>query len=211
MAIAMSTGSSAVRQASGNDGSVTPLGERDGLDLAIFRRYEKTRGRVINQVQSPDLIAGVIIESLQVFPDDRGFFLELARLGCTGIAKTMVPDERRRIQISTTVTYPGTIKAIHYHYEQTDLWAAVSGMLQVFLCDLRRGSATFGLINTVYVGRLQPWEILIPPGVAHGYKVLGIEVAQLLYLTDRYYNPNDEGRLPFDHPEIAYDWETQHR
>src|ERR1043166_8356456 len=146
---------------------IIPLGTRNGIELAIARRTTKTLGKVIAKIDSPDLIDGVRIESLQVYPDDRGFFTELARLG-KGLAAKMIPDDSRKIQISLTLTYPGTIKAIHYHSEQTDLWAPVSGMLQVFLYDLRRNSPTFGAINTMFVGRFQPWEILIPPGVAHG-------------------------------------------
>jgi len=190
---------------------ITVLGARNGLELAIKRRSERSLGKIIARADSADLIAGVIIEPLQVHPDDRGFLVELARLGSCGIAAQMMADGKGQIQVSTTLTYPGTIKAIHYHYEQTDLWAPIAGMLQVFLYDLRRGSSTFGLINTLYVGLLQSWEILIPPGVAHGYKVLGTLPAQLVYLTDRYYNPADEGRLPYDHPEVAYDWEIQHK
>jgi dTDP-4-dehydrorhamnose 3,5-epimerase len=191
--------------------SITLVGERDGLQLAIKHNSSRGLGKIISRPDSPDLIDGVLIESLQVHPDDRGYFAELARLGSQGIAAHMVADGRRQIQISTTLTYPGTIKAIHYHYEQTDLWAPIAGMLQVFLFDMRPSSKTFGLINTLYVGQLRPWEILIPPGVGHGYKVLGTQPAQLVYFTDRYYNPKDEGRLAYDHPEIGYDWETQHK
>jgi hypothetical protein len=75
---------------------------------------------------------------MQVHPDDRGFFMELARPGADGIASKMLPDGQRQIQISGTLAYPGTIKAIHFHYHQTDLWVPISGMIQVFLCDLRR-------------------------------------------------------------------------
>src|SRR6266478_5656947 len=85
------------------------------------------------------------------------------------------------------------------------------GWFKFFLYDLRRHSKTFGLINTIYAGQFCPWEILIPPGVGHGYKALGVEPIQLLYLTDRHYNPADELRLPYNDPNIAYDWETQHK
>jgi dTDP-4-dehydrorhamnose 3,5-epimerase len=187
---------------------IVPLGTKNGIEMAIRCRTEKTLGKIIAKADSPDLIDGVRIEPLQIFPDDRGFFTELARLG-KGLAAGMVPDNLRNIQVSFTLTYPGTIKAIHYHSEQTDLWAPVSGMLQVFLCDLRRHSKTFGAINTLYVGRFRPWEILIPPGVGHGYKALGIEPINLLYFTDRHYNPADELRLTYNDPNIAYDWETQ--
>jgi len=189
---------------------VVPLGTRNGIEMAIARRSTRTLGKIISRPNSPDLIDGVAIEPLLVYPDDRGFFTELARLG-KGLAANMVPDDARKIQVSLTLTYPGTIKAIHYHSEQTDLWVPVSGMVQAFLYDLRRHSKTFGTINTIFAGRFQPWEILIPPGVAHGYKALGIEPIQLVYLTDRHYNPADELRLPYNHPDIAYDWETQHK
>jgi dTDP-4-dehydrorhamnose 3,5-epimerase len=187
---------------------IVPLGTKNGIELAIRGRTERTLGKIIAKADSPDLIDGVGIEPLQVYPDDRGFFTELARLG-KGLASGMVPDGTRNIQVSFTLTYPGTIKAIHYHSEQTDLWAPVAGMLQIFLCDLRRHSKTFGLINTLYVGRFRPWEVLIPPGVGHGYKALGIEPINLLYFTDRHYNPADELRLAYNDPNIGYDWETQ--
>jgi dTDP-4-dehydrorhamnose 3,5-epimerase len=192
------------------DESVVPLGTKNGVEMAILRRAERTLGKIIAKPDSPDLIDGVRIEPLLVHPDDRGFFMELARLG-KGLATNMVPDDARKIQVSFTLTYPGTIKAIHYHAEQTDLWAPLSGMVQVFLYDLRRHSKTFGSINTIYAGRFRPWEILIPPGVGHGYKALGVEPIQLLYFTDRHYNPADELRIPYNDPDISYDWETQHK
>ena len=190
--------------------AIVPLGTPNGIEMAILPRDSKTLGKIIAKPDSADLIDGVQIAPLVIHADDRGFFTELARLG-TGLAARMVPDGVRGIQVSLTLTYPGTVKAIHYHSVQTDLWAPVSGMVQVFLYDLRVQSRTFSAINTIYSGRFQPWEILIPPGVAHGYKALGVEPIQLIYFTDRHYNPADELRLPYDHPGIAYDWETQHK
>lgn len=197
---------------SGPAGSdVTPIGSSHGLNLAILRRHEKTIGSVITRPDAESLIHGVRIERLAVYVDDRGSFAEVARLGAPGLAERMVPDAKHQIQISSTLTYPGAIKAIHYHWRQTDLWIPVAGMLQVFLYDLRLDSPTFGRINTVFTGVLQPWELLIPPGIGHGYKVLGPEPARLLYMTDHFYDPEDEGRIAFNHPDIAYDWETQHK
>ncbi|HME12795.1 MAG TPA: dTDP-4-dehydrorhamnose 3,5-epimerase family protein [Candidatus Acidoferrum sp.] len=189
---------------------IVSLGTKNGIAMAILARSEKTLGKIIFKADSPDLIDGVKIEALQVHPDDRGFFMEVGRLG-KGLAANMTPEGARQIQVSFTLTYPGTIKAIHYHSEQTDLWTPVSGMVQVFLYDLRRDSKTFGAINTIYAGRFRPWQILIPPGVGHGYKALGVEPIQLLYFTDRHYNPADELRIAYNDPSIAYDWEIQHK
>ncbi len=171
---------------------VQRIGRKNGLELAVPSRERKGIGDVI-------------------YPDDRGYFCELARLGAAGIAERMLPGGGASVQISATQTYPQTIKAIHYHFEQTDLWMPISGMFQVILCDLRNSSATFGKVNTLYVGNLRPWAILIPPGVGHGYKIVGNDPGVLVYITNRFYNPEDEGRLPYDHPGIAYDWETQHK
>jgi dTDP-4-dehydrorhamnose 3,5-epimerase len=192
------------------DARIVSLGTKNGIAMAILPRAEKTLGKIILKPDSPDLIEGVQIEPLAVHPDDRGFFMEVGRLG-KGLAAKMTPEGARQIQVSFTLTYPGTIKAIHYHAEQTDLWTPVGGMVQVFLYDLRRNSKTFGTINTIYVGRFRPWQILIPPGVGHGYKALGIEPIQLLYFTDRHYNPADELRIAYNDPNIAYDWEIQHK
>src|SRR5882762_11834871 len=100
---------------------IVPLGTRNGIEMAIARRTAKTLGKIIAKPNAPDLIEGLLIEPLQIYPDDRGFFCELARLG-KGLASQMVSDEQRKIQVSLTMTYTGTIKAIHYHAEKTDLW-----------------------------------------------------------------------------------------
>jgi dTDP-4-dehydrorhamnose 3,5-epimerase len=113
--------------------------------------------------------------------------------------------------VSAALSYPGTIKAFHFHLKQTDCWAPVAGMFQVALVDLRPESRTFGLRNTMYVGALRPWQILIPPGVGHGYKVIGAEPAILVYATDKFYDPADEGRIAYNDPGIHYDWELQHK
>jgi dTDP-4-dehydrorhamnose 3,5-epimerase len=167
---------------------------------------EKGLGAVINLPESPDLIDGVRIEPYTLWPDDRGYFLEVARLG-----QGMVAGYPANTQVSAALGYPGIIKAFHYHVHQTDCWIPALGMLQVGLADLRKDSRTYGARNTIYIGVIRPWRVLIPPGVAHGYKVLGTAPAMLVYLTDHFYDPADEGRLSYNDPRINYDWEIQYK
>ena len=176
------------------------------LDLAL-PLCEKGLGKLIGAPDSPHLIAGVCMAPLAVYPDDRGYFLELQRFG-RGLAAQFPAAST---QVSAAMNYAGAIKAFHYHLHQTDCWNPVKGLLQVALVDLRVGSPTFGARNTIYSGPLKPWQILIPPGVAHGYKVIGRDDSMLVYLTDRFYNPEDEGRIPYDDASINYDWETQRK
>ena len=176
------------------------------LRLAV-PECQKGLGAMIGSPTSKDLIDGVRVQPVTVHPDDRGYFLEIQRLG-QGLAAGFALETT---QISAAMNYAGTIKAFHYHLHQTDCWMPVKGVLQVALADLRSGSRTFGVRNTLYVGPLRPWQLLIPPGVAHGYKVIGQEDGMLVYLTDRFYDPQDEGRIPYNDPSINYDWETQRK
>lgn len=147
------------------------------------------------------------MQPFDVWPDDRGYFLEVTRVK-QGLAADFAPAET---QVSAALSYPGTIKAFHFHRRQTDLWVPAQGMFQVVLVDLRPESATYGKKNTLYVGALKPWQVLIPPGVGHGYKVIGEESAMLVYVTNRLYDPRDEGRIAYNDPAICYDWELQHK
>ncbi|MBZ5620156.1 MAG: dTDP-4-dehydrorhamnose 3,5-epimerase family protein [Acidobacteriia bacterium] len=183
-----------------------PVASLGDLRLVV-PECDKGIGAVIFSADSPHLIAGVRVQPLPLHPDDRGYFLEVHRLG-QGLAADF---PAATCQISAALSFPGTVKAFHYHLHQTDCWTPVRGMFQVALVDLRMGSPTFGRRNTMYVGTLRPWQVLIPPGVGHGYKVIGSDDALLVYMTDRFYNPQDEGRIPYNDLSIHYDWETQHK
>jgi len=164
-------------------------------------------GKLIRSVDAADLIQGVKLKPYDLWPDDRGYFLEVVRMK-QGLAQDF-PTEST--QVSAALSYPGTIKAFHYHRYQTDLWVPMAGMFQAALVDLRPASPTFGVKNTIYLGALRPWQLLIPPGVGHGYKVIGEAPGVLVYVTNRFYDPQDEGRFAHNDPSIQYDWEIQHK
>jgi dTDP-4-dehydrorhamnose 3,5-epimerase len=174
-------------------------------DEVELPQCERGIGIVIAQPDSGQLVHGVRVAPVVLWPDDRGHFLEVQRIGC-GLAGDFPPSST---QVSATVTYPGVVKAFHYHLHQHDCWTVVKGMLQVALVDLRRHSPTFRRRNTLYIGAMRPWQVLIPPGVAHGYKVIAPEPAVLVYVTSRFYDPADEHRIPFDDQALSYDWTTQ--
>ena len=164
-------------------------------------------GDVIVSPASPALIEGVEIRPFALWSDDRGYFLEAMRAGCGAVADFPLSS----LQVSATLTYPGTIKAFHFHKHQSDCWIPSLGALQVALVDLRPRSPTFGARNTFYVGVLRPWQIVIPPGVGHGYKALGNDPSMLIYVTSRFYDAGDEGRIAYDDPRLNYDWTVQHK
>ncbi len=145
------------------------------------------------------MIEGVVLKELETFNDDRGFFRELIR---------STDDSFREGfgQWSHSLMFDGVIKAWHFHRIQTDWWYIVSGVLRVGLCDLREESGTYKKTMDFLMGDLQPARVLkIPPGIAHGCKTVQGPV-HLFYLTSHVYNPDDEIRMPYNDPQIDFDW-----
>ncbi len=151
------------------------------------------------------MINGVSVKTLKKYCDDRGFFTEVIKFGEETFHEVK--------QTSYTETHPGVIKAFHWHKKQWDMWFVIKGMAQVVLHDLREDSETKGQTQVICSGVDNPVLISIPPGVAHGYRVLGNEKVGLFYHTSEAYNPAepDEERIDFDDPKIGFDWVTQNR
>ena len=118
----------------------------DPLEIAT-PECEKGLGQVILTPDSKDLIPGVRIHPYPLWPDDRGYFLEVLRVG-QGLAAEFPAQST---QVSAALSYSGSIKAFHFHRHQTDCWVPVQGMFQVALVDLRKHGPSFGARNTMYV------------------------------------------------------------
>jgi len=145
------------------------------------------------------MIEGVEIKDLVTHTDERGFFREVIRATDEVFAEGFG-------QWSHSLMFDGVIKAWHFHHVQTDWWYVCGGVLRVGLCDMRPDSRTYETTMDFLMGDLQPARIVkIPPGVAHGCKTTQGPV-NLLYVTSHVYDPDDEMRLPFDDPDIAFDW-----
>ncbi len=145
------------------------------------------------------MIDGVEIKELVTHSDERGFFRELIRVTDPFFKEGFA-------QWSHTVTHTGAAKAWHIHLKQIDWWYVAMGSVKAALVDMREGSPTKGQLMEILLGDLYGPKVLkIPPGVAHGYRVLQGPM-HLFYITSRTYDASDEGRIPHDDPSIGYDW-----
>ncbi len=63
------------------------------------------------------------------------------------------------------------------------------------------------------MGEENPIMLLIPKGVAHGYRVFRKKPATIIYFTTESYYPEypDENRIPWDDSTIGFSWDTQNR
>ena len=162
-------------------------------------------GDIISSPESPLLLDGVRIETGLPGQEDLGWIQDAFRKrpGCFG------PATERTTEVAATVSHTGVIKAFHFQLAQDDLCAPIRGTFQLALADLRPHSPTFGRKNTLYLGEHAPWRVLIPPGVAYGYRVVSPEWGVLVRATESDCQPSALGCLPHDHPGLAYDWSAE--
>ena len=146
-------------------------------------------------------IEGVEIVELKRFNDDGGAMTELGRLD-DGAVQGLKGFTAR--QVNYSVMEPLAIKAFHLHTRQTDVWyVPPSDKLLLVLADVRKGSATEGLVMRFVLGDGNSRLVRIPPGVAHGCKNLRTAApTAIIYFVDVQFSTDaqcDEGRIPWDH------------
>ncbi len=136
--------------------------------------------------------AGVSVPRL--FDDDR------ARRACDVFGFTEDGTVQMAGDINISWAYPGRVVAWHRHQKQTDHWFVIKGYLKVGLMDDERQ------VKWIYLGENDRRVLSIPPGVWHGYMVLGSEEAILMYyITSKYDEKHpDEERLSVE--ESGIDW-----
>jgi dTDP-4-dehydrorhamnose 3,5-epimerase len=149
---------------------------------------------------APSRIHGVQVKSLRVVPDERGWLMEILR-----------GDDRELFsrfgQVYVSATYPGVVKAWHYHRRQTDNFACVAGMIKLVLIDTREDSPTRNLVNEFFLGVQSPLLVQVPNMVYHGWKCIGPEPSLVINVPDEPYNRADPDEQRLDpHGTLAYDW-----
>lgn len=156
------------------------------------------------------MIEGVKILELKTFSDERGFFREMIRFSELGI------DAK---QISHAHRGTGVANGWHIHQHHSEIFYVSLGVMRLVLKDCRNGETVlveypysgdvvnrvnFGKSSTpneymeIILGEFDPKVIVVPNGVAHGYKILSgecdiIYAATATYETSRH----DEGRIPY--------------
>jgi dTDP-4-dehydrorhamnose 3,5-epimerase len=146
------------------------------------------------------MIEGVKTKALRVLPDERGRLMEMLRA-----------DDDLYLgfgQVYVSTTYPGVVKAWHYHKKQTDNIVCVKGMIRLAVYDDREGSPTRGEADTFFIGEHHPLLVQIPPHLHHGWKCISAEEAYIINCpTEVYhYQDPDEFRIDPHNNAIPYDW-----
>jgi len=145
-------------------------------------------------------IHGVRTKTLRRIPDERGWLMEILRADDADLFE-------RFGQVYVSATYPGVVKAWHFHKRQTDNFACIAGMVKLVLVDTREDSPTRGGVNEFFIGDQNPAIVQVPNLVYHGWKCIGSEPSLVINVpTETYkYDDPDEYRLE-PHGTLPYDW-----
>ena len=151
----------------------------------------------------PTKLPGVVIIEPKVFGDSRGFFLETfqqQRYIDSGINLHFIQDNHSRSQY-------GVLRGLHFQINkpQGKLVRVIRGEVFDVAVDINPKSATYGIFESVLLNEDNKRQFYIPPGYAHGFVVTS-KTADFEYKCTDYYDPNDEGGIIWNDPQIKINW-----
>jgi dTDP-4-dehydrorhamnose 3,5-epimerase len=132
---------------------------------------------MLDQSFNEGAIAGVIIEKLNQYVDPRGNLVELFR------NDTLAEDSQPPMAY-ISFTLPGVTRGPHEHVKQTDRFVFLT-TFKVYLWDTREDSITCG--NKLFFTAEPFSQVVIPPGVVHGYKNVEKENGVVINLPNKLY------------------------
>lgn len=148
-------------------------------------------------------LEGAYLIELDVFRDERGFFLESyqhRRYADNGLDVNFVQDNR-------SFSKKGILRGLHYQIKRPigHLIYVTRGSVFDVGVDLRRNSPTFGEYLSITLTAENNQQLFFPEGIAHGYCTLGDE-NEILYKCTDYYDPTDEAGVIWNDPDIGIRW-----
>ncbi len=149
-------------------------------------------------------LAGLMLIEHKIFTDDRGFFTERYNqdsFRSFGFDQKFVQDNFSR-------SLPGVLRGMHYQFDQPQgkLVSCTRGRIYDVAIDLRHTEPSFGKYFGLELSGDKPMSLWIPPGFAHGFCVLGDDVADVSYKVSCNYNPKGELGLRWNDPKINITW-----
>lgn len=148
-------------------------------------------------------IEGLFVIEPAVHGDERGYFMETYNqndMHAAGLDMVFVQDNQ-------SMSAKGVLRGLHYQKEhpQGKLVRVIHGSVFDVAVDIRKGSITFGQWFGMELTAENRKQFYISPGFAHGFLVLS-DVAEFCYKCTDFYNPEDEGGIAWNDPEIGIRW-----
>lgn len=153
-------------------------------------------------IQTP--IHGLVVVEIDFFKDERGFFIESWHkrdFTAAGLTVDFVQEGHSRSKYKV-------LRGLHYQNLTVPMGKLVRctlGRIYDVAVDLRVASPTFGKWFAVELNDKNMKQLYVPVGFAHGFVALS-PWAEIQYKQTGYYNPESEGTLTWNDPEINIAW-----
>ena len=148
-------------------------------------------------------IEGLKVITPAVFGDARGYFMETYNYNDfkeAGIEQVFVQDNQ-------SASVKNVLRGLHFqmNHPQDKLVRVLAGEVFDVAVDLRKSSPTFGKWEGFYLTGENRRMLYIPKGFAHGF--LALEEGTLFsYLCGDRYDPESDGGVRWNDPQLAVDW-----
>jgi dTDP-4-dehydrorhamnose 3,5-epimerase len=146
-------------------------------------------------------LEGPILLEPAVHGDERGFFLETARVGA--LAELGITDEF--VQDNQSRSSRGVLRGMHLQPGMAKLVRCSRGRIFDVVVDVRPASPQFGRWEGFELDDDSHHQLYCPDGFAHGFCVLS-DVADVIYRCSAYYDPATERGFRFDDPAVGIEW-----
>lgn len=132
------------------------------------------------------------------FPDDRGVFLEWYRFDTLGAVVGHALDLR---QANASVSAKGVVRGIHFAdvpRGQAKYVTVATGAIIDFVIDIRVGSPTFGLWDSVLLDDVDRKAVYLAEGLGHCFVSLADRTVVNYLVSDVYNAAREHGINPLD-------------
>jgi dTDP-4-dehydrorhamnose 3,5-epimerase len=146
------------------------------------------------------------IINLNLYGDDRGFFVEKFKL--SEFKKHNIPTDF--VQDNHSKSAPNVIRGLHYQHQpaQGKLVGCTSGKIFDVVTDIRKNSPTLGKNFSIILDQVT--LLWVPAGFAHGFCAIGKQPADLYYkITGGEYSAEGEGGIMWNDPDININWPAE--
>jgi len=149
-------------------------------------------------------LSGLKTIQMTKFEDNRGFLSEI--FNAKHFRDGGLPIEFA--QDNHTRSKPGTLRGLHFQRTpaQGKLVMVLRGKIQDVAVDIRPKSPSYGQHHAIELSDNNSKAFWIPFGFAHGFCVLGDEDADVLYKVTSSYNPDTQGGIRYDDPQLNIKW-----
>lgn len=151
---------------------------------------------------SSSLIKDILIYPLKVNRDESGILVETLRNDWKEIyGQGREFSMQYYSKTASSIARDEKVWHLHPNYQE-DRFLVINGEIVTAVADQREGSSTKGVINFFHMKAEEPYILLIPKNTLHGFMVVSKESAILANYPTGLYNPQEEGRVPYEQAQV---------